>query len=560
MFRKISISALFFLALSLNAQVVSDDQIIETAKAFVNGYLGSSAHQISGVRHLAGDDTGEICVIDLVPGGWLLMSCDYSALPVLAFSLTGTFTEPPDSEYDNRNAFLGEYLKQLETPVIQKSSAPDPRWDPAYYYMKSSPAGSAEATVQPIIKVTWNQGSGWNKFCPADADGPGGHVYAGCVAVSMAQAMSVYGVPEHGKGEKQYDHPVYGSIYANFGTATYDWANMKLAIPDDNNALILFHCAVSVDMDFSPDGSGTLTSAAASTALKEFFFYSKKIAFTKRLANTDEWKALLDKNLLAGRPIIYSGFPPTGTIGHAFNVDGVFKSNYYHLNWGWTGVNDGYYTLDNLKPGTSDFTTNHTAILGIQPFYYPTDVALSDTLVLLGNPAGKAVGKFTVVDEATDNAYEISLECDSTLSGTDWVPDYYLDGDSLRAARPFERADGPVDTVTFLVSDSHGNSIRATRLLLLTASLSADDGRADDSFTLFPVPFTDHLTMTLPPETRRITVSDIRGTEVINTVPASLRLTLPVSELSPGIYIVTITTSGGRHYSRTAVKTRGPVF
>ena len=329
---------------------------------------------------------------------------------------------------------------------------------------------------------------------------------------------------------------------------------MKLAISDDNNALILFHCAVSVDMDFAPDGSGTLTSAAASTAMKEFFTYSKKMAFTKRGTNTDEWKALLDQNLKAGRPIIYSGFPPTGTIGHAFNVDGVFKSNYYHLNWGWTGVNDGYYTIDNLKPGTSDFTQKHTAILGIQPFYYPTDVALSDTLVLLSLPAGKAVGKFTVVDEATDNSYQVTLECDSTLNGTDWIPDYYLDGDTLRAARQFERADGPIDTVTFIVTDTHGNSIRATRLLLLTASLSAGDGQAEESFTVFPVPVSDYLTVTLPPGTARVTVRNLRGDEVTDILTPDERITIPAAGLPPGLYIVTVTTTRGKQFSRTVVK------
>lgn len=554
MIRRILISLICLVPLAADAQEVSRSQLIETAGAFVRGYLGSQVHEVSGVRELTAAAEGEICIIDLKPEGWLLMSCDYSALPVIAFSLTGSYVEPPENRYDNRSAFLGEYLGQLRSDIERKGSVPDPRWDPAYYYRKSATAAKAEVTVQPVIKVTWNQGSGWNRFCPEDDEGPGGHVYAGCVAVSMAQAMSVYGVPSRGKGEKQYDHPVYGSIYANFGTATYDWANMKSSVSDDNNALILFHCAVSVDMDFAPDGSGTLTSAAASTALKEFFSYSKMMAFTKRGTNTDEWKALLDQNLLAGRPIIYSGFPPTGSIGHAFNVDGVFKSNYYHLNWGWTGVNDGYYTIDNLKPGSSDFTKNHTAIFGIQPFYYPTDVALSDTLVLLSLPAGKAVGKFSVVDEATDNSYEITLECDSTLTGTDWVPDYYLDGDTLRAARQFERADGPIDTVTFIVKDSYGNSIRAQRLLLLTASLSAEDGEADDTFKVYPVPVTDHFMIILPPAAERITIRNIRGQKVADLLTSDDRVTITAAGFPPGIYIVTVTTTGGKQFSHTIVK------
>ena len=169
---------------------------------------------------VAGGDA--IFVIDLLPEGWLLMSGDYSALPVLAFSLTGTFTEPSESEKDNRFVFLSGYADQLKPSVTAKSSSRDPRWDPAYYFNKSAVASTAEVIVSPLIKVTWNQNKGWNRFCPEDPDGPGGHVYVGCVAVSMAQAMSVFGIPEHGKGARQYDHPTYGSIYADFSSATYD--------------------------------------------------------------------------------------------------------------------------------------------------------------------------------------------------------------------------------------------------------------------------------------------------------------------------------------------------
>ena len=554
MLRRLFITLLLLQPIVLMAQEVSDNHIAETAEAFIRGYLGSSRHEISGMRELGTGQGREIYVIDLKPEGWLLMSREYSVLPVLAFSLTGTFVDPPDNEYDNRSVFLAEYVKQLSSAVTEKSSSPDPGWDPSFYYRKSAEASAVDATVLPLIKVTWNQGSGWNRFCPEDKDGPGGHVYAGCVAVSMAQAMSVYGVPSHGQGTKQYDHPVYGSIYADFSAATYDWANMKPAVPDDNNALILYHCAISVDMDFSPDGSGTVTSAAASTAMKEFFYYSKKIAFIKRGTDTELWKSRLDSSLLAGCPIIYSGFPDVGSIGHAFNIDGVHKSNYYHVNWGWSGVDDGYFTIDNFRPGGSDFTKGQTAILRIRPYYYPTGVDLSDTLVLLNLPAGRAVGEFSVIDEAVDNTYNITLECDSVLSGTEWIMDYYLDGDSVRAGRTFERADGPVDTITFVIKDAHGNLVRSASHLLLTASVSVPDVDNDDAFSIFPVPVTDQIMITLPYKAEKVTVTSLNGHEVANVIPDSDRLTIPAGDLPAGFYIVSVYTADGRRLSKPLVK------
>ncbi|MEZ4996083.1 MAG: hypothetical protein R2758_00920 [Bacteroidales bacterium] len=62
--------------------------------------------------------------------------------------------------------------------------------------------------------------------------------------------------------------------------------------------------------------------------------------------------------------------------------------------------------------------------------------------------------------------------------------------------------------------DVHGNSLRATRLLLLTASLSAGDGEAEESFSVYPVPVSDYLVVTLPPGAARITVRNLRGDEV----------------------------------------------
>lgn len=539
----------------LRAQEVPDSHISKVALAFMRGYLGDDNHRVSEIDVLEFNSSPSICHVKLFPEGWLLMSRDYSAMPVLAYSMTGSFVTPEADSTDNRFLFLSGYADQLKHADLLKGAEADPRWDPAYYYLKSEEQKGVTVTVSPLIEVNWNQGNTWNRFCPEDSEGPGGHVYVGCVAVSMAQAMSVFRFPVTGTGVSQYYHPVYGTISQDFSTATYKWNEMSEVIPDDNNSLLLYHCAVAVNMDFSPDGSGTRTSAAAATALKQYYFYSKRMTFIKReLFDTGKWKRMIDSTLAAGCPVIYSGYPAVGSVGHAFNIDGVHNSNYYHLNWGWSGTDNGYFTIDNLKPGGSDFTKGHTAIIGIQPYYYPTDVTMSDTLVLVSNPAGTAIGEFTVVDEATDNAYEIDLECDSTLIGSEWVKDYYIDGDTVRMSHSFVPADGPVDTITFIVSDAHGNLIRAVRLLQLTASLSAGDGAQEDEFTVWPVPFADRFVISLPPESTRVSVRNLKGAEVAGVVPDSDRITISGAGWPAGIYIVTITSSGGKQHSKTIVK------
>ena len=77
------------------------------------------------------------------------------------------------------------------------------------------------------IAVNWNQDSPWNNMCPEDQDGPGGNVYAGCVAISMVQVMYYWGHPTSGSGYSSYFHSMYGPISVNFSEYTYDFSNME---------------------------------------------------------------------------------------------------------------------------------------------------------------------------------------------------------------------------------------------------------------------------------------------------------------------------------------------
>ncbi len=54
--------------------------------------------------------------------------------------------------------------------------------------------------------------------------------------------------------------------------------------------------------------------------------------------------------LEAGRPIVYRGGPDDGRSGHAWNIDG-YGDGYFHMNFGWSGSQNGYFTLDLINPG-----------------------------------------------------------------------------------------------------------------------------------------------------------------------------------------------------------------
>ena len=58
------------------------------------------------------------------------------------------------------------------------------------------------------------------------------------------------------------------------------------------------------------------------------------------------------QELAAGRPMIYNGTAGSGG-GHSFICDGYEYGNYFHINWGWGGLGNGYFQLAVMNPYAS---------------------------------------------------------------------------------------------------------------------------------------------------------------------------------------------------------------
>lgn len=58
---------------------------------------------------------------------------------------------------------------------------------------------------------------------------------------------------------------------------------------------------------------------------------------------------LIDNELAAGRPILYAG-TSSAEGGHEFVCDGSDGQGLYHINWGWSGQQNGYFDLSVLNP------------------------------------------------------------------------------------------------------------------------------------------------------------------------------------------------------------------
>ncbi len=453
---------LFLFVGSLFAKPVTLTEVREVVNALMQSW--NRQMDIEGIeaRYLPGGELGYY-MVDLKQGGWVMVSADDVVRPVMAFSFENSLT--PEEEWnDNARFLLNLYQKEISLALKNSSLSRDAGWD------REAQAGARKAAladpVDPFIPVNWNQSSGWNMFCPEDEDGPGGHAYVGCVAVSMAQAMSVYEYPVQARGIKDYVDSDYGSIAVNYDMAApYEWDQMSASSADEYNAILLYHCAVSVEMDFGADASGAYVVNAMG-ALKQYFNYSQSMTFEYRYEDTEEWVNTLAAELEAGRPIIYRGNPGDGTAGHAWNLDGYYASgsvDYFHMNFGWSGSQNGYYTLDNINPGSNDFNANQGAILGMAPpASMPYDLALSEESVSEELPDSTFVADVLVADEDPDNIYTFTCKGPFSVILDDFGPaSFYIEDQKLYTKEVFEYDDdNPEDNSIFLlitVEDQYGN-------------------------------------------------------------------------------------------------------
>lgn len=537
-----------FLAFTINA--FSKTVSVNDARLFAIEFIqnrpeqGFTIKSVDEIKH-GGQTTSYL--FSLQPIGFIIISGDDTVEPLLGYSFD---SEPAkQSEWPEHLSFWMDNTNQKILHRANDISAQrNKAWDKeAFSTLKSA----QQITVSPILNVRWDQGRNWNMFCPEDEKGPGGRTWVGCVAVSMAQAMSVYGYPEKGKGKASYIHSTYGTQTVDFEKQEpYSWDSMPSASANEHNARLLYHAAVTVNMDFGPDGSGAYSRTAAS-ALKAYFNYSKTTDYQSRVDNDDEWKKMLNENLEKGYPLIYHGDGDNGQSGHAWNIDGVDIQGMYHVNWGWSGSMNGYFNINNLAPGSNDFTKNQGAIFGIKPKVPgPIDIVLSNTTVREKLPAGSFVGKVTVDDEFPDNKYTYHLKGNPIIIGDGYAAaKFYVENDTLKTLEEFDFEKRTSYVLYIEVVDTIGNSLEKKFDISIEKAVSAQQVESNDDVKVYPNPFSEFVTIDSK-QKGQINIYNLQGQKVYFSSNNEYRHYLDLSTLRKGSYIVQLKGNTGTFYQK----------
>ena len=318
--------------------------------------------------------------------GFVILSADDCAQPILAYSTSGSF-DPENIPAPVRD-WLFTYESRIEEAVSQQLEATSEiaaQWE----MLQSGHWSDAKAsqTVSPLITAQWGQSSPYNAACPSNT-------LVGCVAVAMGQVMHYWQYPEHGTGSHSY---TYNGIThsVDFSAATYNWSTMPNSCSSANSAVatLLYHCGVAIETSYTSSNSTAyvLHSAAhpynAESALKNFFGYSSH-AHGELRSNYDKtsWMSMLKSNLDAGIPIIYNGFNSSYSGGHCFICDGYDANDFFHFNWGLKGSYDGYYEIDDMTPSNQNFSYNQGAIIDLVPSTEAIAETQTSRLLIYPNP------------------------------------------------------------------------------------------------------------------------------------------------------------------------------
>lgn len=518
------------------------------ARDFVSGYLlftNNEEYTISAIDELKTDEVITAFVVHLNPTGFLMVSANDKVEPLLAYSFESKFASP-----EKWPEHINWWIKNTNQKVLKKINDNSTQKNSGWELDKQLKSANVIA-VAPLLNVRWDQGSRWNQFCPPDEKGPGGYTYVGCVAVSMAQAMSKYKSPTIGIGKASYVHSTYGTQTVNFlNEAPYYWDSMPATSANEHNARLLYHCAVTVNMDFGADGSGAYTQTAAG-ALKSYFNYSKSTKSMDRVDDDELWKSMLIENLSAGYPLIYNGDGNNGQAGHAWNIDGVDASGLFHVNWGWSGSMNGYYNINNLAPGSNDFTKNQGAIFGIKPKVQgPLDITLDKTSVREKLPAGSFVANVLVDDEFPDNPYTYHLKGNPMVIGNGYAaPKFYIENDSLKTTETFDFNKRQSYILFIEAVDTLGNSLEKMFEIMIDQAVGVPTLPEANGFKYYPNPFTSVLTIENELQSELL-LYNIRGEKVYASILENGSTTMDLGHLSKGLYLIHVTNSEGTFYQK----------
>ena len=380
------LATLFFGTLQANPVDVATAKSLGLKFMKTNTAIKAEAAELTYTAY-AENGQAAFYVFALQPKGFVIVSADDRAKPILGYSTESNFTaQLPDGLMTFFENYKAGFSQMFANNDERTAEAVTDWTSLAETGLLSS--RKANRSVEPLLASIWNQTDLYNNMAPEDPSSVySGHCKSGCVANTMSQIMRYWEWPRMGEGWHGYDantdYGNYGWQEADFGAATYRFELMPdfldFASPQsevDATALLEYHAGVSVEMMYGPNASGAY-SQNVGPAMENHFRYSSDYWFNYQ-DYSDSWEEDMVNNLDAGMPLYYASQGDVG--GHAYVVDGYDDWYFFHVNWGWGGFDNGYYAIDGFYLTFYSFPYWHNAVFNLHPVdeYYDAPKAVEN--------------------------------------------------------------------------------------------------------------------------------------------------------------------------------------
>ncbi|MBQ6227506.1 MAG: C10 family peptidase [Prevotella sp.] len=403
--------------------------------------------------------------------GFVVVAGDDAAKTILGYGTQGSadYNKMPR----NMQVWLNGYADEIAWAQAHGLQAPSTRLNAG---------GTGKLDVPYLVPTFFDQHEPYNKDCLFGDE----YCYTGCAATAMGQIMYYWAkVGFEGNtfraGSKalsryvtktlQYDVPALPSL------KEFDWDQIIPGRPYYNGlswpwtaenevavAQLIRYCGQALQMDYTPDGSGAYTSYIPG-AFFHVFGFDKNVRLVERdTMKAERWAQLIYDEVAAGRPVCLGGHDEVKNFGHEFICDGYEAStDMYHINWGWAGYCDNYFSLSALSPGgtgigdtgadTASYTSRQDAVIGIQPPVGQIEpVEAKSTTFLASKDLGVQSRTGVESDEVTKDGVTISVWPHGSFSNVSY---YYVFKESTMSVAA---ASGVITKVVFTCSGKDENT------------------------------------------------------------------------------------------------------
>ncbi len=365
-------------AAKLAQHYVQSKRLLQTGSVVRLKYAATKSYKMKRSAQPAGEtqpdaqDTAYYYVFSVnenTDEGFVIISGDDAVKPILGWSDHGSYDEndlPPNFVY--WMDCLQQEIHYARSHKLPQSETVRKAWSK---YLNEQP-GDHTIIVDQLIRTTWYQDAPYWNLCPMVDEL---YTYTGCMATAMAQIMNYHRYPARGIGKSEaYTTRTTGmNVPAVDFEVDYDWANMLDSYSEgatiqqqDAVATLMYHCGVSVRMDYTTDGSGAYTFRVPS-AMANHFGYDNNISLKRRPSYDNiSWESMIKEQLDAGLPVLYCGVD-SDEGGHAFICDGYDNNGNFHFNWGWGGKADAWFVTTALDTKNGSFNSGQEIVVNIKP-------------------------------------------------------------------------------------------------------------------------------------------------------------------------------------------------